>query len=57
VADREIGLFDQRDRFLDARQTEDPIHLMRVYGLFATTAVKCVQTAHPERCIIDPTQP
>jgi hypothetical protein len=45
------------DRILEeARETEDPIHLMRVFGLSATTAVKYVQTAHPERCIIDPTQ-
>ncbi|MFE4023247.1 hypothetical protein ACFXPZ_38625 [Streptomyces sp. NPDC059101] len=45
------------DRILDeARETEDPIHLMRVFGLSATTAVKYVQTAPPERCITDPTQ-
>lgn len=48
---RFTGLNPQRiwtDRILDeARDTADPIHLMRVFGLSATTAVKYVQAAHP----------
>lgn len=45
------------DRLLDeARHTAGPVHLMRVFGVSATTAIKYVQAAHPERFAIDPTQ-
>lgn len=38
------------DRFLDeTRQTADPIHLMRLFGICDSTALKYVFTAHPER--------
>jgi integrase len=38
------------DRILDeARQTADPIHLMRLFGICDSTALKYVFTAHPER--------
>jgi hypothetical protein len=29
--------------------TADPIHLMRVFGISTTTAMKYVYAAHPER--------
>jgi integrase len=38
------------DRILDeARQTADPIHLMRLFGICDSTALKYVFAAHPER--------
>jgi hypothetical protein len=38
------------DRILDeARRTADPIHLMRLFGICDSTALKYVFTAHPER--------
>jgi len=40
----------RQDRILDeARQTADPVHLMRVFGISDTTAMKYVYAAHPER--------
>jgi integrase len=40
----------RRDRILDeARHTADPVHLMRVFGIAAKTAVHYVYAAHPER--------
>jgi len=40
----------RQDRILDeARQTADPVHLMRVFGIAVTTAMKYIYTAHPER--------
>ncbi|WP_301177853.1 hypothetical protein [Actinomadura geliboluensis] len=40
----------RQDRILDeARHTADPVHLMRVFGISDTTAMKYVYTAHPER--------
>jgi integrase len=40
----------RQDRILDeARHTADPVHLMRVFGISAATAMKYVYTAHPER--------
>ena len=40
----------RRDRILDeARHTADPVHLMRVFGISAATAMKYVYAAHPER--------
>jgi integrase len=38
------------DRILDeARQTADPVHLMRLFGICDTTALKYVFAAHPQR--------
>lgn len=40
----------RQDRILDeARHTADPVHLMRVFGISDTTAMRYVSTAHPER--------
>ena len=40
----------RQDRILDeARHTADPVHLMRVFGLTVTPAMKYIQAAHPER--------
>jgi len=40
----------RQDRILDeARHTADPVHLMRVFGISDTTAMKYVYAAHPER--------
>ena len=40
----------RQDRILDeARHTADPVHLMRVFGISAATAMKYVYAAHPER--------
>ncbi|HEY6423998.1 MAG TPA: hypothetical protein VIY28_12275 [Pseudonocardiaceae bacterium] len=50
---RPLGLSPSKlrqDRILDeARHTADPVHLMRVFGITARTAMKYVYTAHPER--------
>lgn len=50
---RPLGLSPSRlrqDRILDeARHTADPVHLMRVFGISAATAMKYVYAAHPER--------
>jgi site-specific recombinase XerD len=50
---RPLGLSPSKlrqDRILDeARHTADPVHLMRVFGITARTAMKYVFTAHPER--------
>lgn len=46
------------DRLLDeAQHTADPVHLMRVFGVPAETAIKYVKTAHPARFAIDPVAP
>ncbi|WP_143665528.1 hypothetical protein [Streptomyces sp. st115] len=48
----------RQDRFLDeARETADPVRLMRLFGITSYTAIHYVRTAHPERFAIDPTQP
>ena len=40
----------RRDRILDeASQTADPVHLIRVFGISAKTAMTYIQAAHPER--------
>ncbi|MEY9965612.1 hypothetical protein ABIA33_003658 [Streptacidiphilus sp. MAP12-16] len=45
------------DRFLDeARETADPIRLMRLFGLTSHTPIHYVPAAHPECFTIDPTQ-
>jgi integrase len=50
---RQLGLQPstlRQDRILDeARETADPLYLMRVFGISATTAMKYVYAAHPER--------
>jgi hypothetical protein len=50
---RPLGLAPSKlrqDRLLDeARHTADPVHLMRVFGISAATAMKYVYAAHPER--------
>lgn len=50
---RPLGLSPSKlrqDRILDeARHTADPVHLIRVFGITARTAMKYVYTAHPER--------
>ncbi|SDM62327.1 hypothetical protein [Nonomuraea jiangxiensis] len=40
----------RQDRILDeAKHTADPVHLMRVFGIGARTAMKYVYAVHPER--------
>ncbi|MEV1046274.1 hypothetical protein [Streptomyces sp. NPDC049916] len=47
----------RQDRFLDeARETADPVRLMRLFGITSCTAIRYVRTAHPERFTIDPAQ-
>lgn len=50
---RPLGLSPSKlrqDRILDkAMHTADPVHLMRVFGISAKTAMKYVYAAHPER--------
>ncbi|MFH9968365.1 hypothetical protein ACH4PR_44895 [Streptomyces mirabilis] len=47
----------RQDRLLDeARETADPIRLMRLFGITTHTAIHYVRAAHPERFTIDPTQ-
>jgi hypothetical protein len=46
------------DRLLDeARQTADPVHLMKVFGIADGTAMNYVATAHPEKFTIEPIDP
>jgi hypothetical protein len=33
----------------EPKHTADPVHLMRVFGISASTAMKYVYTGHPER--------
>lgn len=40
----------------EARETADPVRLMRLFGITSYTAIRYVRTAHPERFTIDPTQ-
>jgi hypothetical protein len=45
----------RQDRILDeARHRADPVHLMRLFGLSDTTAMKYLYTAHPERQSVPP---
>lgn len=57
----DLGLQPQKlriDRILDeAHETADPVHLMRVFGIADTTAMKYVKAAHPDRFAKDPTRP
>ncbi|MGW3313418.1 hypothetical protein ACWDG9_43415 [Streptomyces sp. NPDC001073] len=46
------------DRLLaEADHCEDPLHLIKVFDVSVTTAVKYVYAAHPERCGPDPIRP
>lgn len=41
-----------RDRVLDeARASADPVHLIRLFGIHPHTAVRYVQTAHPDKAL------
>lgn len=57
---RKLGIQPRRlriDRLLDeAHETADPVHLMRVFGISDTTALKYVRAAHPQRFGPEPTQ-
>lgn len=47
----------RQDRFLDeARETADPVRLMRLFGITSHTAIHYVRAGHPECFTIDPTQ-
>jgi site-specific recombinase XerD len=50
---KNLGLNPQQVRidriYHEAQVTADPIHLMRLFGISASTAMRYVQTAHPER--------
>ncbi|MFJ4777936.1 hypothetical protein [Streptomyces sp. NPDC088762] len=40
----------RQDRILDeARTSTDPLHLMRLFGISALTAMRYLTAAHPER--------
>ncbi|KPC85432.1 hypothetical protein ADL35_14560 [Streptomyces sp. NRRL WC-3753] len=40
----------RQDRILDeAFEVEDPLHLMRLFGISAHTAMRYINAAHPER--------
>lgn len=58
---RENGLQPSKlreDRILDeAKETADPVHLMRVFGLSDATAVRYVAAAHPADIRPDPIAP
>ncbi|MFE4023248.1 hypothetical protein ACFXPZ_38630 [Streptomyces sp. NPDC059101] len=46
------------DRILDeARETADPVHLMKVFGISEKTAMNYVATAHPEKFTTEPIIP
>ncbi|MCX5604855.1 hypothetical protein OOK29_42690 [Streptomyces phaeochromogenes] len=46
------------DRILDeARETADPVHLMKVFGISDQTAMNYVAAAHPERFTAEPIIP
>ncbi|MDX2525733.1 hypothetical protein [Streptomyces europaeiscabiei] len=51
----QIGLLPRQvwaDRILDeARETADPVHLVRLFGIHPTIAVKYVNTAHPDKAL------
>jgi hypothetical protein len=45
----------REDRIMDeARHTADPVHLMRLFGISDTTAMKYVYAAHPDRQTVLP---
>ncbi|MFD3762005.1 hypothetical protein [Streptomyces sp. NPDC058622] len=40
----------RQDRILhEARHKDDPLHLMRLFGISDTTAMRYITAAHPER--------
>ncbi|WP_094213791.1 hypothetical protein [Streptomyces sp. 2R] len=51
----QIGLLPRQawaDRFLDeARETADPVHLVRIFGIHPNIAVKYVHAAHPDKAL------
>ncbi|WP_329266740.1 hypothetical protein [Streptomyces sp. NBC_01451] len=51
----QIGLLPRQvwaDRILDeARQTADPVHLVRLFGIHPSIAVKYVHAAHPDKAL------
>lgn len=51
----QIGLLPRQvwaDRILDeARQTADPVHLVRLFGIHPSIAVKYVHAAHPDKTL------
>jgi hypothetical protein len=57
---RKLGIQPRRlriDQLLDeAHETADPVHLMGVFGISDTTALKYVRAAHPHRFGPEPTQ-
>jgi hypothetical protein len=45
----------RQDRILDeAKYSADPIHLMKVFGISDSTAMKYIHAAHPERQAVIP---
>jgi site-specific recombinase XerD len=45
----------RQDRILDeAKHTEDPVHLMKVFGISDSTAMKYIYAAHPDRQSVIP---
>jgi hypothetical protein len=45
----------RQDRILDeAKYSADPIHLMKVFGISDSTAMKYIRAAHPERQAVIP---
>lgn len=57
---RKLGMQPRRLRIVrlpdEAHETADPVHLMRVFGISDTTALKYVGAAHPHRSGPEPTQ-
>jgi hypothetical protein len=51
----QIGLLPRQvwaDRILDeARETADPVHLVRLFGIYPSIAVKYVHAAHPDKAL------
>ncbi|WP_234333397.1 5-deoxy-glucuronate isomerase [Streptomyces viridochromogenes] len=48
----------RQDRILDeAFEVEDPLHLMRLFGIAANTAMRYINAAHPERTAKLPDDP
>ncbi|MER5809080.1 hypothetical protein ABT143_12925 [Streptomyces sp. NPDC002033] len=51
----QIGLLPRQvwaDRILDeARETADPVHLVRLFGIHPSIAVKYVHAAHPDKAL------
>lgn len=46
------------DRILDeARETADPVHLMKVFAISEATAMNYVAAAHPDKFMTDPIVP